>query len=52
MAFCFALSHPRLASVLFGATTPEQVHENVMSLEILMSLDDAQRSRLKQLASR
>ncbi|MGZ7011047.1 MAG: aldo/keto reductase, partial [Ilumatobacteraceae bacterium] len=52
LAFCFALSHPRLASVLFGATTPEQVHENVMSLEILMSLDDAQRSRLKQLASR
>ncbi|MGZ4792964.1 MAG: aldo/keto reductase, partial [Ilumatobacteraceae bacterium] len=40
LAFCFALSHPRLASVLFGATTPEQVHENVMSLEILMSLDD------------
>ncbi|MGZ4740108.1 MAG: aldo/keto reductase [Ilumatobacteraceae bacterium] len=52
LAFCFALSHPRLASVLFGATTPEQVHENVMSLEILLSLDDAQRSRLKQLASR
>ncbi|MGZ4672836.1 MAG: aldo/keto reductase [Ilumatobacteraceae bacterium] len=52
LAFCFALSHPRLAAVLFGATTPEQVHENVMSLEILLSLDDAQRSRLKQLASR
>ncbi len=51
LAFSFALSHPRLASVLFGATTPEQVHENVMSLETFMTLDDVQRARLKQLAS-
>jgi L-glyceraldehyde 3-phosphate reductase len=51
LAFCFALSHPRLASVLFGATSPEQVHENVMSLECFMALDDLQRTRLRQLAS-
>jgi aryl-alcohol dehydrogenase-like predicted oxidoreductase len=51
LALSFALSHPRLASVLFGATTPEQVHENVMSLEVFMSLDDVQRARLNQLAS-
>ena len=51
LAFCFALSHPRLASVLFGATSPEQVYENVMSLEILMTLDDSQRAQLNQLAS-
>jgi aryl-alcohol dehydrogenase-like predicted oxidoreductase len=31
-AIRFALSHPRVASVLFGATTPEQVAENVGAL--------------------
>ena len=51
LAFSFALGHPRLASVLFGATSPEQVHENVMSLEVFMSLDDGQRAQLNQLAS-
>lgn len=51
LAFSFALSHPRLASVLFGATSAEQVHENVMSLEVFMSLDDGQRAQLNRLAS-
>ena len=51
LAFSFALGHPRLASVLFGATSPEQVHENVMSLECFMSLDAGQRARLQQLAT-
>ncbi len=40
LAFSFALDHPRLVSVLFGATSAEQLHENVMSLECFMSLDD------------
>jgi aryl-alcohol dehydrogenase-like predicted oxidoreductase len=51
LAFSFALSHPRLASVLFGATWPEQVRENVASLEVFNSLDDDQRRRLDDLAS-
>ncbi len=51
LAFCFVLSHPRLASVLFGATTPEQVYENVMSLDVFMTLDAGQRARLTRLAS-
>jgi L-glyceraldehyde 3-phosphate reductase len=51
LAFAFALDHPRLSSVLFGATTAEQVHENVMSLECFMSLDDTQRARLQALAN-
>lgn len=51
LAFSFALAHPRLASVLFGATSPEQVHDNVMSLGCFMALDDLQRARLRQLAS-
>ena len=28
LAFSFALAHPRLARILFGATSPEQVREN------------------------
>jgi aryl-alcohol dehydrogenase-like predicted oxidoreductase len=50
LAFSFALSHPRLASVLFGATSPEQLLENVASLEVFTSLDDDQRRRLNDLA--
>jgi aryl-alcohol dehydrogenase-like predicted oxidoreductase len=51
LAFSFALSHPRLSSILFGATSPEQVRENVSSLEVFMRLDGAQRERLDQIAS-
>ena len=51
LAFAFALSHPRLASVLFGATSVDQLRENVMSLEVFNALDDHQRLRLHQLAS-
>jgi aryl-alcohol dehydrogenase-like predicted oxidoreductase len=50
LAFSFALSHPRLSSILFGATSPEQVRENVSSLEVFMRLDGAQRERLDQIA--
>jgi aryl-alcohol dehydrogenase-like predicted oxidoreductase len=51
LAFSFALSHPRLASVLFGATSPEQLRENVASLQVFESLDDHQHRRLNALAS-
>ena len=51
LAFSFALSHPRLSSVLFGATTPDQLRENVASLQVFESLDDDQRQRLNALAS-
>jgi L-glyceraldehyde 3-phosphate reductase len=50
LAFSFALSHPRLASVLFGATSPEQVSENIASLDVFTALDDDQRRRLNDLA--
>jgi L-glyceraldehyde 3-phosphate reductase len=52
LAFSFALSHPRLASVLFGATTPEQLRENIASLQVFESLDDDQHRRLTDLAQR
>ena len=50
LALAFALSHPRLASVLFGATTPEQLHENLAALAVHDALDDGQRARLRSLA--
>lgn len=51
IAIAFALSHPRLASVLFGATSPDQVRQNVAALDVFRSLDDGQRARLEQLAA-
>jgi aryl-alcohol dehydrogenase-like predicted oxidoreductase len=50
LAFSFALSHPRLASVLFGATSADQLRENVASLAVFNSLTDDQRRRLAALA--
>jgi aryl-alcohol dehydrogenase-like predicted oxidoreductase len=40
MAIAFALLNPRVASVLFGATTPEQVDENVSAVEIVAAMDE------------
>jgi len=40
MAIAFALLNPRVASVLFGATTPEQVVENVSAAEIASAMDE------------
>jgi len=51
LAFAFALDHPRLSSLLFGATSPEQLLENVGSLAVYDSLDQAQRDRLQELAA-
>jgi aryl-alcohol dehydrogenase-like predicted oxidoreductase len=50
LAFSFALGHPLLSSVLFGATSPEQLRENVLSLEVFTALTDSQRKRLQEVA--
>jgi aryl-alcohol dehydrogenase-like predicted oxidoreductase len=34
LAIAFALAHPAVASVLFGATSPAQIDENVAALEV------------------
>jgi len=34
LAVAFALAGPRVGSVLFGATRPEQVHENVRAIDV------------------
>jgi aryl-alcohol dehydrogenase-like predicted oxidoreductase len=51
LAFSFALAHPRLASVLFGATSPEQLNQNIASLDVFHSLTDDQHRHLHELAS-
>jgi aryl-alcohol dehydrogenase-like predicted oxidoreductase len=52
LAFSFVLDHPRLASVLFGATSAEQVRQNVASLDVHGSLGADQLDQLRRLAER
>jgi aryl-alcohol dehydrogenase-like predicted oxidoreductase len=40
MAIAFALLNKRVASVLFGATRPEQVTENANAVDVVAALDD------------
>ena len=42
---------PRLASVLFGATSPEQLEENVASLAVFHSLTTEQHGQLRELST-
>jgi aryl-alcohol dehydrogenase-like predicted oxidoreductase len=51
LALAFALDHPRLASLLFGATSTAQLATNVAALAVHGSLDDEQRARLRQVGA-
>jgi aryl-alcohol dehydrogenase-like predicted oxidoreductase len=51
LAIAFALSRPTVASVLFGATTPEQVRQNCEAAELVQRLDDEQLARLASIGS-
>jgi len=46
LAVVFALANPTVASVLFGATTPEQVRQNCEAAVLLERLDREQLERL------
>ena len=50
LAFSYALDHPNLASVLFGATSPEQVRTNVGSVAVYESLEREQLDAINALA--
>ena len=50
VAFAYAFAHPNLASILFGASTPEQLRENASAWETYRHLDDAQRRAVLHLA--
>jgi aryl-alcohol dehydrogenase-like predicted oxidoreductase len=49
MAIAFALLNPNVASVLFGATTPEQVAENVSAAELRSTMDEQIAAHLRQI---
>jgi aryl-alcohol dehydrogenase-like predicted oxidoreductase len=49
LAIAFALAHPRVSSVLFGATSPEQIGENVRAVELLARLSDADLAELRRI---
>ena len=50
LAFCYTFGHPCLTSALFGATTPEQLRENVASYAVYESLSDDQLAAVRALA--
>jgi L-glyceraldehyde 3-phosphate reductase len=49
LAIAFALLNPNVASVLFGATTPEQVVENLSAVEVRSKLDEHAAARLRRI---
>ena len=48
LAIAFALANPHVASVLFGATTPEQVGDNARAVEVLAALSPADIASLRE----
>jgi aryl-alcohol dehydrogenase-like predicted oxidoreductase len=50
VAFAYALAHPNLASVVFGATSAEQLRDNVAALETFDRLDHEQIASIRALA--
>lgn len=50
LAIAFALANPLVASVLFGATSPDQVAQNVGALQLLARLTGEELSILRRLA--
>jgi L-glyceraldehyde 3-phosphate reductase len=49
LAIAFALANPHVATVLFGASKPEQVWENVGAVELLARLSEAELAELRGL---
>jgi aryl-alcohol dehydrogenase-like predicted oxidoreductase len=49
-AFAYAFQHPALASVVFGASTPEQLEQNVAAWATFEQLDDQQLAAVRRLA--
>ena len=49
LAVAFALAGPHVASVLFGATSPEQIAENVGAVELLTRFSDSELAELREI---
>jgi len=51
LAIAFALANPRVATVLFGATRPEQIAENVAAVALRDRLDEPTLARLRAIGA-
>lgn len=51
LALAFPLLNPVVATVLFGATSPEQVAANVEALELLTGLDESTLAQLRDIGA-
>jgi L-glyceraldehyde 3-phosphate reductase len=51
LAYAFALSDPSVASVLFGATRPEQIEQNVAAVALLERLDADDLAALRRIGA-
>jgi aryl-alcohol dehydrogenase-like predicted oxidoreductase len=51
MAIAFALLNPLVASVLFGATSPEQIIENVSAAELRSAMDRRTVAELRRIGA-
>ena len=51
MAIAFALLNPLVASVLFGATSPEQVTENLSAIELVSNMDEQTVADLRRIGT-
>jgi aryl-alcohol dehydrogenase-like predicted oxidoreductase len=49
LALVFALANPIVASVLFGATRPEQIDENLQAVDLLQDLSGEDLTALQQI---
>src|SRR5262249_54032208 len=51
LALAFALARTNVASVLFGATSPDQVAENIEAWDLLRPLSPAQLAELERIGA-
>jgi len=51
MAIAFALKNPLVATVLFGATRPEQIEENVGAIALARDLDERTMAELRRIGA-
>lgn len=51
VAFAYAFQHPALASIVFGASSPDQLRENTAAWATFAQLDESQRSAVMTLAA-
>lgn len=51
MAIAFALLNPLVASVLFGATSPDQITENLGAVDLQSTMDEQTVADLRRIGA-